>query len=54
MRAVRMISDTQFESMGLAIGQIVTMKAVIVAENKGFERSKGILTFREHETAKEN
>lgn len=36
-----MISDTQFESMGLAIGQIPMLKALLVAEDKPVDKSKG-------------
>ena len=35
-----MISDAQFESMGLAIGQIGMMKALFVAEDKAVGESK--------------
>ena len=39
-----MISDAQFESMGLAIGQIAILKALLVAEDKPVDESKGKLT----------
>ena len=42
MQTVKMISDSQFESMGLAIGQIAKIKALMLSENKGAEISKGL------------
>ena len=34
IKSLRMISDAQFECMGLAIGQIAMLKALLVAEDK--------------------
>ena len=45
MQTVKMISDSQFESMGLAIGQIAKIKALILSENKGAEKSEGMSMF---------
>jgi len=42
MQTVKMISDSQFESMGLAIGQIAKIKALMLSENKGAEISEGM------------
>ena len=41
IKSLRMISDAQFESMGLAIGQIAMLKALLVAEDKAVDESKG-------------
>ena len=35
-----MISDAQFESMGLAIGQIAMLKAPLAAEDKAWTSQK--------------
>ena len=42
MQTVKMILDSQFESMGLAIGQIAKIKALMLSENKGAEKSEGM------------
>ena len=41
IKSLQMISDAQFESMGLAIGQIAMSKALLVAEDKPVDESKG-------------
>ena len=46
IKSLRMISDAQFESMGLAIGQIAMLKALLVAEDKAVDESKGKSTNR--------
>ncbi|XP_044180639.1 uncharacterized protein LOC114963177 [Acropora millepora] len=38
--ALKMISDAQFEKMGLAIGQVAMMKALLAAEDKEGEEAK--------------
>lgn len=45
MQTLKMITDIQFESMGLAIGQIGKIKA-LTAEIKGAQLSEGIRTLR--------
>ena len=39
-----MISDAQFETMGLAIGEIATLKSVLAGEGAAAEESKGTAT----------
>ena len=40
-----MISDAQFEKMGLAIGQVAMMKALLAAEDKEGEEAKGVTSY---------
>ena len=40
-----MISDAQFEKMGLAIGQVAMMKALLAAEYKEGEEAKGVASY---------
>lgn len=40
-----MISDAQFEKMGLAIGQVAMMKALLAAEDKEGEEAKGVASY---------
>jgi len=40
-----MISDAQFEKMGLAIGQVALMKALLAAEDKEGEEAKGVASY---------
>ena len=42
MQTLKMISDTQFESMGLAIGHVGKIKA-LTAEISGAQISEGML-----------
>ena len=46
IKSLRMISDAQFERMGPAIGQIAMLKALLVAEDKAVDESKGKSTNR--------
>ena len=41
IKCLRMISDAQFESMDLAIGQIAILEALFVAVGKQADESKG-------------
>ena len=41
IKSLQMILDAQFESMDLAIGQIAMLKALLVAEDKPVDESKG-------------
>ena len=41
IKSLRMISDAQFESMGLAIEQIAILNALFVAVDKPVDESKG-------------
>ena len=40
MRILRMITDAQFEKMGLAIGQIASIKATLAETTEGTKTSE--------------
>lgn len=40
-----MISDAQFENMGLDTGQVAMMKALLAAEDKEGEEAKGSASY---------